>query len=189
MPHVLRLGPITLFIPSGFLFGLAFILFGFLFGVSCVGASEERSVSHDAKNDVKNDRSSRLASARTSGRENTAHGSSRTSGDHKAAAGEHEPASIRHGTADTGHETATAGHGAASTGPGTADPGSAGHGAQGQGEAPHWAYDGDLGPSHWGDLADQIAAFAAIMRPNNRPVQAMYSRLASGAGALFLFPG
>ena len=67
MHHVLRLGPVTLSIPFGFLFGFAFILFGFLFGVACVGGSEERDLSPDAKNDTGNDRSSRLAKARIDG--------------------------------------------------------------------------------------------------------------------------
>ena len=149
MHHVSRLKPAALFILFAFLF--AFL------GVSCVGGSDEPSASHDAGND----RSSRPARARASGTESTSHGSSRTSGDHEAAAGGHESASAGHesasaghGKTDTGHETASAGHGTADTGHETA---SAGHGAQSQGEAPHWAYAGDLAPSHWGDLADQFA--------------------------------
>ena len=49
MRHKLRLGPGTLFILVGLLFGLL--------GVACVGGSEESDLSHDAKSD----RSSRLA--------------------------------------------------------------------------------------------------------------------------------
>ena len=118
MHHVLRLGPVPLSIPFGFLFGFGFILFGFLFGVACVGSSEERDLSHDAGSD----RSSRLAKARTFGTESTSHGSSRTSGDHKATSGGHEAASGGHeaasagpGVAATGHEAASAAHGTTAT--------------------------------------------------------------------------
>ena len=157
MPNISRRGPAALLILFGLLFGLL--------GVACVGGSEERDLSHDANNVDRSDRSSRLARAQTAGTENTSHGSSRTSGDHKAAAGGHESASIKHGKAAAGHLVASAGHGGIGSGHGTADSGhgevSAGHGAPSQGETPHWAYDGDLGPSHWGDLADQFAVCAS----------------------------
>ncbi len=111
MHYISRLGPVGLFILVGFLFGIL--------GVACIGASEERDLSHDAGND----RSSRLTRARTAGTVSTSHGSSRTSGDHEAAAGGHETASTgheaasaKHGTADTGHEAASAEHGTADTG-------------------------------------------------------------------------
>ena len=97
MHYISRLGPVGLFILVGFLFGIL--------GVACIGASEERDLSHDAGND----RSSRLTRARTAGTVSTSHGSSRTSGDHEAAAGGHE-------TASTGHEAASAKHGTADTG-------------------------------------------------------------------------
>ena len=118
-----------------------FILFGML-GAACIGGSEEKSSSHDAGKD----RSSRLSSARTSPTASKSHGSARSSDAHGAADTGH--AAPSHGSADTEHGADT-GHGAAS----------AGH--EGNGEAPHWAYDGDLGPSHWGDLADQFAVCAS----------------------------
>ena len=120
------------------------ILFSLL-AMACVGGGGgDDSGSHDPASD----RSSRLASSRASARDSSSHGSARsTDAPHGAAAAEH--AAPSHGSADSGHGAADTGHGAASSG------------NEGNGEAPHWAYDGDLGPSHWGDLADQFAVCAS----------------------------
>lgn len=47
------------------------------------------------------------------------------------------------------------GHGSASASSSSKESG--GHGSA-KGEQVHWAYDGDTGPSHWGDLADEYAS-------------------------------
>ena len=110
------------------------ILFSLL-AVACASGYEKEAGSSDAASE----RSSRLTSSRASARNSSSHASPRSSDAHGAAtAGAAAPS---HGSSDSGHAAA----------------------AQEQenehGEAAvHWAYDGDLGPSYWGDLADEFIA-------------------------------
>ena len=105
------------------------ILFSLL-AVACVGGDESDTGSRDATSE----RSSRLSSSRASVRESTSRGAASTSDAHGAA-------------------TTSDAHGATA-----AEPAAPSHGAAAKDAEVHWAYDGDLGPSHWGDLADKFIA-------------------------------
>ncbi len=106
------------------------ILFSLL-AVACIGGYESDAGSRDATSE----RSSRLSSSRASASDSSAHGAPSTSDAHGAPS-----------TSDAHGAPAADAHGAPST--------SDAHGAA----AVHWEYDGDLGPSHWGDLANKFIA-------------------------------
>jgi hypothetical protein len=104
-----------------------------LLAVACVGGYESDAGSRDATSE----RSSRLSSSRTSARDSSDHG----------AAAAPSPGSAPSTSDAHGAPSASDAHGAPST--------SDAHGAP---AAVHWEYDGDLGPIHWGDLADKFIA-------------------------------
>ncbi len=85
---------------------------------------------------------SRLSRGSSDGHEATSRASSSRTSRTTASAG--------HSAASTTHEAADAGHGATETTHAKVD--------TGHQEAPHWAYEGKLGPGYWGDLADEFIA-------------------------------
>ncbi|MDA0769407.1 MAG: carbonic anhydrase family protein [Chloroflexi bacterium] len=132
----------ALFKGKGYAIALSALAFALLLVLSGCGTSASAADSSDAESGARTrTRVSRVATSDTH--------AAPASTDHAAPADSHAaPATGHAAPASTDHAAPATGHAA----PASTDHGSA---------APHWAYEGDLGPSKWGDLADEFIACKA----------------------------